>query len=48
MKLEFETPDELEAALQLLTPLLPSTLRVNVEWDEARQRFQKKKTHTPA
>jgi hypothetical protein len=48
MKLDFESPNELRTALQLLTPLLPSTLRVNVEWDEAKQRFQKNKTHTPA
>jgi hypothetical protein len=44
VKLEFETPNELEAAVQLLTPLLPSILRVNVEWNETKHRFQKKKT----
>ena len=44
MKLDFESPNELRAALQLLTPLLPSILRVNVEWNEKNHRFQKKKT----
>ncbi len=48
MKLEFGTPADLEAARQLLASRLPSILHVNVEWDEARRRFQKRKGAAPA
>jgi hypothetical protein len=39
MKLAFVSSHDLKTALQLLPPLLPSTLRVNAEWKE---------THAPA
>jgi hypothetical protein len=42
-KFEFETPDELKAALDVLPRLLGATLRINVEWDENKKRFQKLK-----
>jgi hypothetical protein len=43
MKLELSSPADVESARQLLAPRLLSILQVNVEWDEARQRFQKRK-----
>jgi hypothetical protein len=46
VKLVFETPNELEAALQLLSPLMPSLMQVNVEWNESKHRFQKKNGKT--
>jgi hypothetical protein len=42
MTLEFFNADGVKAAIHLLTPLLNSTLRVNVEWDERKQRSPKK------
>ncbi len=44
IKCEFDNAAEMNHAIHLLTPLLFSTLRVNVEWNETKQRFQKKKT----
>jgi hypothetical protein len=43
-KFEFANTAEMNNAIHLLSPLLNSTLRINVEWDEQKQRFQKKKT----
>jgi hypothetical protein len=43
MRLEFESADELKAALDVLPRLLNATLRVNGEWDETKKRFQKTK-----
>ena len=45
MRFEFETTDELKAALDVLPRLLNATLRVNVEWNEIKKRFQKIKHH---
>lgn len=42
MKFEFDAAEQLQTALDLLVPLLGSTLEVNVEWDEANTRFGKK------
>ena len=44
MRFEFENPGEMKTALTVLPRLLNATLRLNVEWDEPRKRFQKKKT----
>jgi hypothetical protein len=41
MRFEFENSDELKAALEVLPRLLNATLRINVEWDETKKRFQK-------
>ena len=41
MRFEFETTDELKAALDVLPRLLSATLRVNAEWNEMKKRFQK-------
>jgi hypothetical protein len=41
MRFEFETADEMKTALNLLPQLLNATLKVNVEWDETKKRFQK-------
>jgi hypothetical protein len=43
MRLEFENTDEMKAALDALPRLMNATLQVNVEWDETRKRFHKKK-----
>jgi hypothetical protein len=45
MRFEFENSDELKAALDVLPQLLNATLRVNVEWNETKKRFQKIKHH---
>jgi hypothetical protein len=45
MRFEFENSDELKAALDVLPRLLNATLRVNVEWNEMKKRFQKIKHH---
>lgn len=42
--LAFGDADEIKTALRLLTPRLGSTLRVNVKWNEGRQRFQGKRS----
>ena len=43
MRFEFENADEMKAALNVLQRLLNATLRINVEWDETKKRFQKSK-----
>jgi hypothetical protein len=43
-KFEFVDAAEMNRAIHLLAPLLNSTLRINVEWNEEKQRFEKKKT----
>ena len=43
IKCEFGEPADLAAAIQLLTPVLSATLKVNVEWNDEKQRFEKKK-----
>jgi hypothetical protein len=43
MRFEFENTDEMKAALDALPRLMNATLRVNVEWDETKKRFHKKK-----
>jgi hypothetical protein len=45
MRFEFENSDELKAALDVLPRLLNATLRINVEWNEIKKRFQKIKHH---
>ncbi|HXE42067.1 MAG TPA: hypothetical protein VN516_03495 [Candidatus Baltobacteraceae bacterium] len=42
-RFEFETVAEMKKAIQLLAPLLNSTLKINVEWNEQEQRFEKKR-----
>jgi hypothetical protein len=44
-KFEFENTEAMQAALNLLSGPLNGTLRVNVEWNEPKKKFQKKKTH---
>ncbi len=43
VKLELPTVDDVRSVLSLLAPLLKSTLRINVEWDEGERRFRKKR-----
>jgi hypothetical protein len=43
MKFEFENATETNKAIHLLVPLLNPTLKVNVEWNGAKRRFEKKK-----
>ena len=43
-RFEFENADAMKAALDVLPGLLNATLRVNVEWNEAKKKFRKKKT----
>jgi hypothetical protein len=43
IKFEFQTTAEMNNAMHLLMPLMGSTLRINVEWNGEKQRFQKKK-----
>ena len=43
IKFEFASIDEMSRAIQLLVPLLNSTLKVNVEWNGEKGRFEKKK-----
>jgi hypothetical protein len=45
IKFEFGNAAEMKNAMNLLAPLLNSTLRINVEWNEQKQRFQKKKNN---
>jgi hypothetical protein len=44
-RFEFENNDAMKAALDILPALLNATLRVNVEWNEPKEKFQKPKTH---
>jgi hypothetical protein len=43
IKCEFENTTEMNKAIYLLVPLLNSTLRMNVAWNQERRRFEKKK-----
>jgi hypothetical protein len=43
-KFEFVDAAEMNNAIHLLKPLLNSTLRINVQWNGEKQRFEKKKT----
>ena len=43
-KFEFENVGTMQAALDLLSRPLNGTLRINVEWNEPKKKFQKKKT----
>lgn len=46
-KFEFKNAADMNRAIHLLTPLLGSTLRMNVEWNGPKQRFEKKKRFDP-
>ena len=46
MNFEFETNEDMSAALNLLPQYMNSSLIVNVEWDQTKKRFRKKKTHS--
>lgn len=43
MKFQFENSDEMAAALNALSKFFNGSLKVNVEWDEKKKRFKKKK-----
>jgi hypothetical protein len=43
LRFEFASAAEVNSAIRLLTPLLYSTLKINVEWNEEKYRFQRKK-----
>src|SRR5208282_135066 len=43
IKCEFDDAKQIKAAIHLLAPLLNSTLKVNVEWNREKGRFEKKK-----
>jgi len=43
-RFEFETTGAMQTAMNLLPRLLNATLRVNVEWNEPKKKFQKIKT----
>jgi hypothetical protein len=43
---EFETTQDMSAALNLLPQLLNSSLAVNDEWDEHKKRYRKKKVQS--
>ncbi len=43
IKCEFDNAAEMAKAIHLLAPLLNSTLKVNVEWNEEKRRYEKKK-----
>lgn len=42
IRCEFPAAADVWVAVSLLPPLLNATLRINVEWNDAKQRFQKK------
>ena len=44
IKCEFDNAAEINKAIHLLAPLLSSTLKVNMEWNGEKRRFEKKKT----
>ena len=44
IKCEFDSVTDMNEAIHLLAPLLSSTLKVNVEWNGEKQRFERKKT----
>jgi hypothetical protein len=43
LKFEFASAADISKAIHLLAPLLNSTLRISVEWNEEKQRFERKK-----
>ena len=43
IRCEFKNTAEMSRAIQLLSPLLNSTLKINVIWNAQKQRFDKKK-----
>ena len=43
LKCQFENNDDMAAALAALSKFLNNSLKVNVEWDEKKKRFTKKK-----
>ncbi|SRR6266446_8669889 len=43
MNLEFENNDDMTDALKVLPSFLDSSSKINVEWDERKKRFRKKK-----
>jgi hypothetical protein len=45
IKFEFVNTEEMNRAIQLLVPLLNSTLKVNVEWNAEKGRFERKKNN---
>jgi hypothetical protein len=47
IEFEFENADEMNDAIHLLAPRLNSTFRINVEWNGAKHRFQKKTSPSP-
>jgi hypothetical protein len=44
IKCEFDNATEMNNAIHLLAPLLNSTLKVNVDWNGEKERFESKKT----
>jgi hypothetical protein len=44
IKCEFDSATDVATAIRLLCPLLSSTLKVGVEWNGEKQRFESKKT----
>ncbi len=46
MNFEFETNEAMSTALNLLPQFFNSSLIVNVEWDERKKRFRKKKAQS--
>jgi hypothetical protein len=44
-RFEFVTAGAMKAAVELLAASLNATLRVNVEWNDLKKKFQKPKTH---
>jgi hypothetical protein len=44
IKCEFDNDTDINSVIRLLAPLLSSTLKVNVEWNGEKRRFEKKKT----
>ncbi len=48
MQFDFNSAEQLQAALALITPLLGSTLEIKVEWDEASNRFLKQSKADPS
>ncbi len=44
IKCEFDNATEVNEAIHLLTPLLNSTLKVSMEWNGEKRRFERKKT----
>ena len=44
IKFEFANAGEIAGAIRLLAPLLNSTLKNNVEWNQEKRRVQRKKT----